>query len=127
MKQIKITRNESNQLQERFQVGVSYLSQVLRFKKNGPKAVKIRQAAIGMGGRYVDPDFVPNCRTAYANGLIIQTFGDDVVLRIDRQTGTITLTHHGDEVDKINNATMAMWNDAAIRAQGIAEAAIVAR
>ncbi len=127
MKQIKITRSESRKLQERFQVGDSYVSQVLRFQKNGPTAERIRRAAIEMGGRFVDPNFVPNCRTSYANGYIIQTFSDDVVLRIDRLTGFVSISHRGNVVETIENATMAVWNAMALKAQGIAEAAIIAR
>lgn len=125
MKKIKVTPDERKRLQELFLVGESYLTQVLSFAKDGPTARRIRRAALQMGGRYVDPDFSPNCRTQYTNGYIIQTFSDDVVLRIELKTGDVSITHRGNTLDRIRNATMAIWNSMSIKAQEIAETAMV--
>ena len=127
MKKIQITPTESKTLRERFHIGYNYLQQVLAFTKDGPTARKIRRAALQLGGRYVDPDFVPNCRTAYLGGVITQTFADDVVLRISLHTGEVVLMHRGVIVETMNNATMAAWNSMAIKAQDIAETAMVSR
>lgn len=127
MRQIKVTLEELKKLQDHFQVGKNYLWQVLSFSKNGPAAEKIRRAALQMGGRYVDPDFAPNCRTQYLGGRIIQTFADQVVLEIDQKTGDIKLTHHGEVVEQLEKESMAMWNAMALKAQSIAETAMVAR
>ena len=127
MRQIKLTPEEVEQLQKRFGVGKNYIWQVLSFSKHGPTAERIRRAALQMGARYVDPDFAPNCRTEYANGYIIQTFSHDVVLRIEVKTGTVTISHRGNAIEKIDNATMSMWNSMAMKAQDIAETAMVAR
>lgn len=125
MKQIKITPDERRRLQERFQVGENYVHDVLAFRKNGPTAERIRLAALEMGGRYVDPDFAPNCQTSYMGGFIIQTFGDDVVLRIDRQTGDLTISHHGVVVDREVKASMAVWQSMAFKAQQYALTAMI--
>ena len=127
MRQIKVTPEELEKLQEHFQVGKNYIWQVLAYGKHGPTAEKIRMAAIQMGGRYVDPDFAPNCRTQYLGGRIIQTFADQVVLEIDRQTGDIKLTHHGNVVEHLENESMAVWNAMALKAQSLAESAMVSR
>ena len=127
MKQIRITLDERKRLQERFGVGANYVLQVLAFTKNGPTAEKIRRAAIELGGRFVDPDFAPNCRTQYIGGMIIQTFADQVVLEINRETGSITLKHRGEVVEKLENESMVMWNAMALKAAGIAEDAMVSR
>ena len=127
MKQIKITPAEREVLQQRFDVGKNYVLQVLSFAKNGPTAEKIRREALQMGGRYVDPDFVPNCRIQYISGMIIQTFGANVRLEICRENGNVTLTKDGKVLDKMENATMAIWNSMAMRAQALAEDAMVAR
>lgn len=127
MKQIKVTIEERNKLQERFGVGANYVLQVLAFTKHGPTAERIRRAALEMGGRFVDPDFAPNCRTQYMGGMIIQTFADNVVLEIDRETGSITLSHRGEVLEKLKNESMVTWNAMAIKAAGIAESAMVAR
>ena len=127
MRQIKVTQEELKKLQDHFQVGKNYLWQVLSFSKNGPTAERIRRAALQMGGRYVDPDFAPNCRTQYLGGRIIQTFADQVVLEIYLKTGDIKLTHHGEVVEQLEKESMAMWNAMAQKAQSIAETAMVAR
>lgn len=127
MKQIRVTREEHEKLQQLFKVKYNYVQQVLSFLKHGPTAERIRREALRMGGRYVDPDFAPNCTTQYVGGMIVQTFGDQVVLRIDKQTGDITLEHHGKVVEKREKESMAIWNAMAMKAQTIAENAMVAR
>ena len=127
MRHIKVTLEERKRLQERFDVGPNYVLQVLAFTKHGPTAERIRREALEMGGRYVDPDFAPNCRTQYIGGRIIQTFADQVVLEIERSTGDIRLTHRGVVVDKREKESMAMWNAMAMKAQLMAEDAMVAR
>lgn len=127
MKRIKVTPEERKGLQERFHVGGNYMMDVLAFRKDGPTARKIRRAALGIGGRYVDPDFAPNCRTSYLGGMIIQQFADQVVLRIDKSSGDLTLEHRGCIVDIRKNASMAEWESMAIKAQCMAEDAMVAR
>ena len=127
MRQIKVTVEERKKLQERFHARENYILQVLAFTKHGPTAERIRRAALQMGGRYVDPDFAPNCRTQYLGGRIIQTFADQVVLEIDQKTGDIKLNHHGDVVEQLENESMAVWNAMALKAQSLAETAMVAR
>lgn len=126
MKQIRITPSERVELQQRFNVGKNYVLQVLRFKKNGPTAEKIRRAALELGGRYVDPDFSPNCRTQYQGDKIIQTFSEQVVLEINRNTGNITLLQRGEVVEQLKNESMATWNSMAMKAQQLAESVMVA-
>lgn len=127
MRQIKVTPEELEKLHERFHVGKNYIWQVLSYTKSGPTAEKIRRTALHMGGRYVDPDFAPNCRTEYLGGRIIQTFADQVVLEIDQKTGDIKLSHHGEVVESLENESMVMWNAMAMKAQMMAENAMVAR
>ncbi len=127
MKQIRVTPTERRKLQERFGVKESYILEVLRYRKDGPTAREIRKEALRMGGRYVDPEFAPNCRTQYLGGTIVQTFSDDVVLRIELQNGDVSISHRGNVLEMIRNATMCMWNSMAMKAQEIAETAMVTR
>ena len=127
MKQIKLTITERRALQARFNVGDNYILDVLGYRKDGPTARRIRRAALEMGGRYVDPDFVPNCNTSYVGGFIIQTFADDVVLKIDKNTGDINLSHRGEVIESVQNSSMALWNAMARKAQDIAETSMVAK
>lgn len=127
MKRITLTPKERKQLQERFQIGENYALDVLAYRKNGPTAREIRRAALQMGGRFVDPDFAPNCRTQYVGGDVIQTFADNVILRIEIHSGNLTISHKGIVQESIQNATMSIWNSMAQKAQEMAEAAMVAR
>ena len=127
MKQIKLTITERRALQARFNVGDNYILDVLGYRKDGPTARRIRQAALEMGGRYVDPDFVPNCNTSYVGGYITQTFSEGVVLRIERSTGNLTISHRDQVVEKVDNARMSDWQAAALKAQRLAEVTMVAK
>ena len=75
----------------------------------------------------MDPDFVPNCRTQYVGGMILQYFPEQVVLKINKETGDIVLEQRGVVIDKQENASMNMWSFMANKAQLIAENAMVAR
>lgn len=127
MRHIKVTPEERKKLEDRFHAKKNYILQVLAFTKNGPTAERIRREALQMGGRYVDPDFAPNCRTQYLGGMIVQTFAEQVVLRINKETGDIVLEQRGVIVEKRENESMAMWNAMAQKAQSLAENAMVAR
>ena len=127
MKQIKVTITERRALQRRFQVGDNYMMDVLAYRKDGPTARQIRRAALEMGGRYVDPQFSPNCRTTYQNGFIIQTFNEGIVLRIELSTGNYTISKRDEVIDKGENATMNQWMAAASYAQTVAESAMIAK
>jgi hypothetical protein len=59
--------------------------------------------------------------------MIIQRFGEQVILKIDKNTGDIILEHHGQVIDKRDKASMAIWNSMAMKAQDIAETAMAAR
>ena len=100
---------------------------VLSYRKDGPTARQIRRAALEMGGRYVDPDFAPNCRTTYQNGFIIQTFNEGIVLRIELSTGNYTISKRDEVIDKGENATMNIWQAAAFYAQTLAESSMIAK
>lgn len=127
MKQIKVTPEERRRLQKRFAVGENYMLDVLSYRKDGPTARKIRRAALEMGGRYVDPQFSPNCRTTYQNGFIIQTFNEGIVLRIELSTGNYTISKRDEVIDKGENATMNQWMAAAAYAQTMAESEMIAK
>ena len=127
MKQIKVTITERRALQRRFQVGDNYMMDVLAYRKDGPTARQIRRAALEMGGRYVDPEFSPNCRISYANGKIVQTFHEGVTLEIDMKTGSCTVAQNGKQLENIENATMNQWMAAAFYAQTVAECAMIAK
>lgn len=120
-RQIRITPQNRRELEKRFGVSDTYVYSSLDFTENGSTAKAIREAAIAMGGRYIDPDFVPTCRTEYLEGQIRQIFAAGVVLTIDRKTGMATITVGDDVVRKVDEAVrMSSWNILAQEAQQLA-------
>ena len=89
---IKLTPDASKKLAEELGISDSFVYDALYYRKVGPSVQKVRQEAIRLGGRYVDPDFIPTCNTEYLEGQIRQTFAAGVVLTIDRKTGKAVIT-----------------------------------
>ena len=49
------------------------------------------------------------------------------IIEIEKETGNIKLTHHGVVVENLEKESMAVWNAMAMKAQLMAENAMVAR
>jgi hypothetical protein len=118
---IRIPAGARKELERRFGVSDTFVYDALAYKQNGDTAQRIRQAAVEMGGLYIDPDFVPSCKTEYLDGQIRQTFSCGVVLTIDRSTGKAVITV-GDEVVRREDepVRMSRWNILAQEAQQLA-------
>lgn len=118
---IRIQASARKELERHFNVSDTFVYDALAYKQNGETARKIRQAAVEMGGLYIDPDFVPSCRTEYLEGQIRQTFAAGVVLTIDRQTGLAVITVGDEEVRRTDEPVkMSQWNILAQEAQQLA-------
>ena len=72
-----------------------------------------------MGGRYVEEDFIPNCRTEHQNGSIIQTFAGGVQVVTD--TDSIRILVGGSVVDRYKDVTVESWGNILARAQEISQ------
>jgi len=118
---IKLTTDARKQLAKDFGVSDSYIYDAIYYRRNGEFAKQLRAAAIGLGGRYVDPEFVPDCRTEYLEGQIRQTFSTGVILTIDRATGKAVITAGDKVVRKVDEPIrMSDWNILARDAQQLA-------
>ena len=89
---IRLTPEARKQLALDLGVSDSYIYDALYYRRNGEMAKKIREAAIGLGGRYVDPEFIPTCTTEFTGGKIRHTFATGVVLTVDWKTGAAMIT-----------------------------------
>jgi hypothetical protein len=49
------------------------------------------------------------------------------VLRIEIASSNVTISHHGEVVEKVENATMTIWNAMANKAQVMAAKAMVSK
>lgn len=94
---IRLTPEARKQLALDLGVSDSYIYDAIYYRRNGKMAKKIREAAITLGGRYVDPEFVPTCTTEFKDGQIRHTFATGVVLSVDWKTGLAVITE-GDKV-----------------------------
>lgn len=93
---IRLTPEARKQLALDLGVSDSYIYDAIYYRRNGKMAKKIREAAITLGGRYVDPEFVPTCTTEFTpGGLIRQTFSTGVLLTIAMKTGIATVIVEG--------------------------------
>lgn len=101
---IRLTPEARKQLALDLGVSDSYIYDAVYYRRNGKMAKKIREAAIALGGRYVDPEFIPNCTTEFTpGGLIRHTFSTGVVLTIARKTGIATVIVEGEVAFKGEN------------------------
>ena len=118
---IRLSPEARKKLAEELGVSDSYIYDAIYYRRNGDVAKKIRKAAIALGGRYVDPEFVPECKTEYLEGQIRQTFATGVVLTINRQTGKAVITVNDEVIRRVDSPIrMSQWNLLASEAQHIA-------
>ena len=118
---IRLSPEARRQLAEKLEVSDAFIYDAIYYRKNGPAAQRVRQAAIEMGGRYIDADFVPDCKTEYLEGQIRQTFAAGVVLTIDRKTGLAVISVGDDVVRRTDEPLkMSQWNLLAQEAQQLA-------
>lgn len=123
-KSIKVNTEISRKLLEMFGVSHQYIWNSLNYVKNGPSAIRIRKAALDMGGVYVKKDFIPNCLTSFTPEKVIQEFAGDVVITIDRRTGNLSLTASGEELESIEHVDIDGWSAMAEKAQTMARTRI---
>jgi len=93
---IKLTPEARKQLALDLGVSDSYIYDAIYYRRNGKMAKKIRETAIFLGGRYVDPEFIPTCTTEFEDGQIRHTFATGVVLTVDCKTGRAEITEGGE-------------------------------
>jgi len=118
-KYIKIERGQKPILADRFSVSKQYIWYALHYVKNGPTAVKIRKAALDMGGVYVESNFVPTYQFEKTPTGFQQIFADDVRLIVDVKASTAEITHRGKSVARVDEVTLDAWGALAMEAQNL--------
>lgn len=118
---IQLTAHARKKLAGLLGVSDSYIYDAIYYRRNGDFAKRIRETAIALGGRYVDPEFAPVCQTEYLEGQIRHTFASGVVMTVDMKTCAAVITVN-DEVVRRQDATNHMpdLNVLALEAQNMA-------
>lgn len=116
---IKCTTEQRRQLLAKYNINRQVLWEALCFITKSARAQKIREDALEMGGRYIEEDFIPNCRTEYKSGVIIQTFAGDV--NVITTSGFMEILVEGEVVASFEDVTIATWGNVLARAQEISQ------
>ena len=119
-KSIKINPEARHLLEKSFGVSHQYIWYALNYVKNGPSCERIRKAALDLGGVYSSSDFMPNCRVSHLGDKVIQDFGADVILTINRKTGEVSISDNGNTVAFMYDVNIDGWAAMAEMAQKIA-------
>lgn len=57
----------------------------------------------------MEPAFCPDCETRHTSDAIIQTFNNGVVLMINKNDSSATLSRKGEVVKKYRDVTLDKW------------------
>lgn len=127
LKSIKVSPATRRVLEKTYGVSHQYIWYALNYVKNGPSAERIRKAALDLGGVFTSSDFTPNCRVSHADNKIVQDFGGDVILTINRKTGELSVSDNGNTVASMYDVNIDGWAAMAKMAQKIAYSRIVSK
>lgn len=109
------------ELEKRYGVTRRSVDRALNFTLNSNKCDAIRRSAIELGGEFCEEDFVPNCRTSYVNGSLVQAFPGNVVLTIRRKDSFAILSVDGKTKYTYESVTVDGWGNILAEAQKLSE------
>ena len=118
-KYITISPETRKLLIEKYKISDVSIWKALCFITKNKRSQEIRQDALAMGGRYLEEDFVPNCRTEHRDGTIIQTFAGEVQVIIEG--GITRILVGGTVVEKYKDVTIESWGNVLAKAQEISQ------
>lgn len=118
-KYITINPEMRKHLIEKYKISDVSIWKALCFITKNKRSQEIRQDALAMGGRYLEEDFVPNCRTEHRDGTIIQTFAGGVQVSID--AGSTKIIVDESIVESFKDVTIESWGNVLSRAQEISQ------
>lgn len=118
-KYITISPEIRKHLVEKYKISDVSIWKALCFITKNKRSQEIRQDALAMGGRYLEEDFVPNCRTEHRDGTIIQTFAGGVQVSID--AGSTKIIVDESIVESFKDVTIESWGNVLSRAQEISQ------
>lgn len=118
-KYITISPEIRKHLVEKYKISDVSIWKALCFITKNKRSQEIRQDALAMGGRYLEEDFVPNCRTEHRDGTIIQTFAGGVQVSID--AGSTKIIVDESIVESFKDGTIESWGNVLAKAQEISQ------
>lgn len=125
-KQILLPTAGLRELREAFKVGRNDLRRALNYERNSDRARMLRAAALQRGGliytgEHAPKNYCPNVETTHdhTNGVMLQSFGDRVLLKLYRKTNVAKIVIDGNEVATFNDMTLSTWGDVLFSLQKI--------
>lgn len=116
---IKCTMEQRKCLLGKYNINRQVLWEALCFITKSARAQKIREDALSMGGRYIEENFIPNCKTEHKNGILIQTFAGGV--SVVTKTEQTEIRVEDEVVAKFKDVTIATWGNVLAKAQEISQ------
>ena len=118
-KYISVKPEVIGSLAEKYGITRRAVWMALSFLTKNERGNNIRKDAIASGGRYIEEDFIPNCRTEFLADGMHQRFaaGVEVVTR----DNTMSLIVPGREVEDYTDVDLRSWGNILKRAQFISE------
>lgn len=119
---IKVNEKLRNNL-----VGIYGLSRMGIWKalndlSNSEKSVKVRLHAMANGGKMVQEDFLPTCKTVHReDGSLVQEFRNRVIVKIDPVERAITISRGEEELERFDGVTLKTWANVLKLAQAYAD------
>ena len=119
-KSIRTNKATHTALRKRFGVSSQMVWYALNYVKGGAKAAEIRRVALDLGGAYSEENFIPVCRIEETPEGFRQIFADEVVLTINIKKSSAEISHHGEQVIKVEKISLDGWGSLAMQAQNLA-------
>lgn len=117
---ISISEAARKSLIQKYKVNRRTIWEACSFITRNKRGDSIRRDAIALGGRYIEEDFLPNCRTEFfGSGGIRQTFPAKVEVLLENDTAIILKNSR--ELERYGQVTLDGWGNILERAQRLSE------
>ena len=119
-KYISISTETRRALMKKYNVTSRTIWEACSFITRNKRGNNIRRDAMDMGGRYIEENFIPNCRTEFlGSGGIRQIFPARVEVLLEG--GTAVIAKNDKEQERYENVTLDGWGNILERAQSLSE------
>ena len=119
-KYITISTETRRALMKKYNVTSRTIWEACSFITRNKRGNDIRRDAMDMGGRYIEENFIPNCRTEFlGSGGIRQTFPARVEVFLEG--GTAVIRKNDKDLERYDNVTLDGWGNILERAQHLSE------
>ena len=119
---IRVNEKLRNDLAGIFGLSRMGIWKALNDLSNSEKGVKVRLYAMANGGKMVQEDYFPSCKTVYAeDGSFTQQFDGGIVVKIDPAERAITNSRGEEELERFHDVTLNTWANVLKLAQAYAD------